>query len=221
MSELPQQPVKKKRSIGVIVFGVYFISTGLNFISVPITFENSVRVVRKQAIHASQIMSKQIEGKAFKIYKNDSVKKEEVLKNVGSVKEDALSFLNAPLSFLFFAAKTAMNLTAFLFLLTGILVLMLRPVGRILAILTTAVSWVWVVFLNQFILLDIEAMNTHLSQFSILANQILGKVPVPMHLSMAQESLILVAAGFISGLLLFLITWWFFTRPKVKEQFNQ
>jgi ABC-type branched-subunit amino acid transport system permease subunit len=133
-------------------------------------------------------------------------------------RKECLDFLSSPLSASFLATKAVMTASSFLFLLTGILVL--RCSGRILAILTTAISWFWVVPLSRFLLLDWREVIRHLDKLVILGQQMGGRA-VLLDFALDKEFSLLLKASLVSSLVVFVITWWFFTRPKVKEQFNK
>lgn len=218
MSELIQRPIKRKRSIGVFLFGLYFIAAGLGLVFISSTFETSVYAVKKYAIKTFAIRVGEVERMADKFYKNNLVQKSKAKFEARRIQEK----INAPLPASFVMAVMTVNMTAFLFMFTGILVLMLWPLGRGLAFLTTALNCFCMIPLVRFIVSDTEILSKRLNELVALGYQISGKQLPPLwNVSLYREAMPVTQNFVVGGLIVFVITWWFFTRSKVKEQFSQ
>lgn len=210
----------KKRSIGIIGFGIYFLFAGLQFIFFVPVLEKGVFETKKATAVAFKTRISEFKKQANSVYKDDLEKLAEIRRQGGFLHDDFQNFVRSPLPYSFALTESMATMNAILFVLTGIFVLMLRPIGRVMAIGVTAVSWTWTIPLSQAISSDLTTVKSYLNRLLFLTQQLSLKVDMLM-VNHDQEILLLVKVAAVNGLIIFLITWWFFTRPKVKEQFAQ
>ena len=226
MSESTQMQPMRKRSVGVTIFAIIFICVGLKglFTENPFKFTDLIdaqinHYIRRGALTRVQTIKLDL-NKSTTLSTNSRQEIEIALfQFLDKIKHPDNTAVN-----LMFFTDSFNYLSNFLFVYAGLLIFRLRKLGQFLALLLSAGNLIALIIALSSVYFLANYLIDLLNQVVILHNQVIA-LPHPQTISienifLSSPIILLLLIGLGINLMITGFVLFFFTRPKVKEQFG-